>query len=222
MIKIDKIDKIFNENNENSFQALKDINLNIKKGELILLKGISGSGKSTLLNIIATFTKPTNGKIVVDNEIVSKLPDYYSSQFRSKKIGFIFQAFELFEQLSVFDNITIPLIPLDLNREEIEKKVLKSLKMVNILHKKKQIVYNLSGGEKQRVAMARALVNEPNIILCDEPTANLDYENSKKFIDIIIDLQNQNKTIIIATHDIIFEDLLENKRVINISNGTIR
>ena len=221
MIKIENLNKIFNENNPNEFQALKAINLGINSGELVLLKGVSGSGKTTLLNIIATLLKPTSGKVEIKNKIVSKLPDKHASDFRAKEIGFVFQSFELFDSLSVFDNLSIPLIPLGVDIKTIEQKVLKSLKLVNISHKQNQIVNNLSGGEKQRVAIARALVNEPNIILCDEPTANLDYKNSENFINTIKKLHKLNKTIIIATHDTIFEKLLTNKRVINISNGKI-
>lgn len=220
MIKINNLNKIFNPNKKNEFYALKDISIDIKKNELVVLKGVSGSGKSTLLSIIASFLKPTNGFIEVNGEQIAKLPDHHISNFRLKNIGFIFQSFNLFEQLTVKENIAVSLIPLGINQDQIDQKVSKVLKLINISHKKDEKVFNLSGGEKQRTAIARALVNEPNIILCDEPTANLDYDNSLIFIDIIKEL-SIDKTIIIATHDPLFENLDFFNRIISMQNGKI-
>ncbi len=221
MIKINNLNKIYNENKSNKFHALDNINIIIHNGELIILKGISGSGKSTLLSIIGSLEKPTSGEVIIDNELVSKLPDIHAAKFRAIKIGFVFQEFNLFDNLSVFENVSIPLINGGLSPKEIELKVLKSLKDINILHKAYQDINNLSGGEKQRCAIARALVNQPNILLCDEPTAALDIENSKNFIKIIEELNKKGITIIVATHDLIFEQNIINKRVLNISDGKI-
>ncbi len=221
IIKMENLNKIFNENKANQFHALKDINLHIKKNEVILLKGVSGSGKSTLLSILASFMKPTNGLVEVNGEFVAKLPDKHISEFRLNNIGFIFQSFNLFEQLTVEQNIMTSLIPKEYTQDICDKKIDDVLKLINISHKKGQTVSNLSGGEKQRVAIARALVNEPDIILCDEPTAALDYDNSLIFIDIIKQLQDLGKTIVIATHDTIFNDADMNCRVIDIKNGMI-
>ncbi|MDN5099992.1 ABC transporter ATP-binding protein [Aliarcobacter butzleri] len=221
MIKIKNLNKIFYENTNKEFYALKDINLNIKKSSCVVLKGVSGSGKSTLLSLIATLQKPTSGEIVVENESIAKLPDFHTSNFRARKIGFIFQSFNLFNELSVKDNISLPLIPLGFSQKQIDEKVINTLKLANILHKKDELVSNLSGGEKQRCAIARALVNNCEIILCDEPTANLDYENSKNFIDILKELKELKKTIIIATHDPIFDNLDFVDSEILIKNGQI-
>lgn len=221
MIKIKNLNKIFYENTNKEFYALKDINLNIKKSSCVVLKGVSGSGKSTLLSLIATLQKPTSGEIVVENESIAKLPDFHASNFRARKIGFIFQSFNLFNELSVKDNITLPLIPLGFSQKQIDEKVINTLKLANILHKKDELVSNLSGGEKQRCAIARALVNDCEIILCDEPTANLDYENSKNFIEILKELKELKKTIIIATHDPIFDNLDFVDSEILIKNGQI-
>ena len=221
MIKIKNLNKIFYENTNKEFYALKDINLNIKKSSCVVLKGVSGSGKSTLLSLIATLQKPTSGEIVVEDESIAKLPDFHASNFRARKIGFIFQSFNLFNELSVKDNISLPLIPLGFSQKQIDEKVINTLKLANILHKKDELVSNLSGGEKQRCAIARALVNNCEIILRDEPTANLDYENSKKFIEILKELKELKKTIIIATHDPIFDNLDFVDEIINIKNGTI-
>lgn len=221
MIKIKNLNKIFYENTNKEFYALKDINLNIKKSSCVVLKGVSGSGKSTLLSLIATLQKPTSGEIVVENESIAKLPDFHASNFRARKIGFIFQSFNLFNELSVKDNISLPLIPLEFSQKQIDEKVINTLKLANILHKKDELVSNLSGGEKQRCAIARALVNDCEIILCDEPTANLDYENSKNFIEILKELKELKKTIIIATHDTIFDNLDFVDSEILIKNGQI-
>ena len=221
MIKIKNLNKIFYENTNKEFYALKDINLNIKKSSCVVLKGVSGSGKSTLLSLIATLQKPTSGEIVIENESIAKLPDFHASNFRARKIGFIFQSFNLFNELSVKDNISLPLIPLGFSQKQIDEKVINTLKLANILHKKDELVSNLSGGEKQRCAIARALVNDCEIILCDEPTANLDYENSKNFIEILKELKELKKTIIIATHDPIFDNLDFVDSEILIKNGQI-
>lgn len=221
MIKIKNLSKIFYENTNKEFYALKDINLNIKKSSCVVLKGVSGSGKSTLLSLIATLQKPTSGEIVIENESIAKLPDFHASNFRARKIGFIFQSFNLFNELSVKDNISLPLIPLGFSQKQIDEKVISTLKLANILHKKDELVSNLSGGEKQRCAIARALVNDCEIILCDEPTANLDYENSKNFIEILKELKELKKTIIIATHDPIFDNLDFVDSEILIKNGQI-
>lgn len=221
MIKIINLNKIFHENTKKEFHALKNINLEIKNSSCVILKGISGSGKSTLLSLIGTLQKPTSGDIKIDEESIAKLPDLHASNFRAKKLGFIFQAYNLFNELSVKDNISIPLIPLGFSQKDIDEKVSEALKLSNIFHKKDELVFNLSGGEKQRCAIARAIVNNPEIILCDEPTANLDLNNSIRFVEILKDLKNLNKTIIVASHDPIFDDLDFVDKIIHIKNGII-
>ena len=221
MIKITKLNKIFNENTKKEFHALKDINIEIKTSSCVILKGVSGSGKSTLLSIIGTLLKPTSGDIKIDDESIAKLPDLHASNFRAKKLGFIFQSYNLFNELNVKDNVSIPLIPLGYSQKRIDDMSKTALTLANIEHKKDELVYNLSGGEKQRCAIARALVNNPDIILCDEPTANLDHDNSMKFIESIREFKKLNKTIIVATHDPIFEELDFVDEIINIKNGMI-
>ena len=221
MIVFKNLNLTFNPNATNEFKALKNINLHITKRELVILKGVSGSGKSTLLSLISALIKPTSGEIKVDGKFVAKLPDFHASGFRSEDIGFIFQSFNLFESLSVQENIALPLIPLKLSQKEIDDKVHHSMSLANIEHKKNQSVKDLSGGEKQRCAIARALVNDPKIILCDEPTANLDRTNSLLFIEVLKKLKSLKKTVVIATHDPLFESLDFIDNVINIENGKI-
>ena len=221
MIKIINLNKIFYENTNKEFHALKNINLEIKKGSCTILKGGSGSGKSTLLSIISTMQKPTSGEVYYKDELISKFPDIHSSNFRAKNIGFIFQFFNLFNEFSVKDNISIPLIPLGFSQKDIDKKVEESLKLANIFHKKDELVLNLSGGEKQRCAIARALVNDAELILCDEPTAALDLKNSQNFINIIKELKALGKTIIIASHDPIFFNQNFVNLEVELKNGVI-
>lgn len=221
MIEIKNLNKVFYENTNKEFQALKEINLNIKKSSCIVLKGPSGSGKSTLLSIIAGMQKPTNGEVLINGENIVKLPDFHSSNFRAKNIGFIFQSYNLFNELSVENNIAIALIPLGFSQKKIDEMTINAMKTANILHKKDELVLNLSGGEKQRCAIARALVNNANIILCDEPSSALDEENSLNLIDSLRNLKQLGKTIIIATHDPIFFGLDFVDEIIELKNGVI-
>jgi len=220
MIKIKNISKNF-KNNDETITALSNISFEVKKNQLVLLKGRSGSGKSTLLSIISGISKPTSGTVFINEQEITKLPDSFASKFRNEFIGFIFQKFNLIEDLNVFDNVAAILIPQNLSKSKIEKKVFNALKLAKIKHKKDVLIKKLSGGEQQRVAIARALVNEANLILADEPTANLDLTLTKNFIEILTELKKLGKTIILSTHDEIFFDLDIVDKVIEIKNGEI-
>lgn len=221
MIVAKNISKIYFEGSKKEFYALKNINFEIKKGSFVVFKGVSGSGKSTLLSILSTISKPSLGEILFENESVSKYPDIHASNFRAKNIGYIFQSFNLFEDLTVFENVSFPLIPLGFSQKDIDKKVEETLILSNILHKKDEIVSNLSGGEKQRCAIARALVNKADTILCDEPTSSLDFENSLNFIKSLQELKKSGKTIVVATHDPIFFELDFVDTFFELKNGVI-
>lgn len=195
-IEIKNITKTFNENSNQEFTPLKDINFSIKKNEIFFLKGVSGSGKSTLLGLIAGLYKPTFGDVIIDGESISKLSLKFASQFRRKNIGIIFQNFNLIPTLSVIDNIMLPTLPDKNANFEHAKELLDKFQIYSKLNIK---AMNLSGGEQQRVAIIRALINNPSIILADEPTANLDKALSEKLLEYF-SLMN-DKTIIISTHD---------------------
>lgn len=199
--------------------ALNNVNLTCKQGEFIVLKGASGSGKSTLLSLIAGLSKPTTGEVIVDNKHISKMADNFVSMYRRENVGFIFQKYNLITTLKVHENIIIPLIPSNPDEKKLNTKTDELLKIFEIETKKNEIVKNLSGGEQQRVAIARALINDPNIIIADEPTANLDSKLSLDFIEIIKKLKNSQRTIIIATHDPLFFDLDFCDRVIEMKDG---
>jgi putative ABC transport system ATP-binding protein len=207
--------------NQELITAVDNISFEVNKNELVLLKGKSGSGKSTILSLIAALSKPTKGTIFINNTQISKLPDSFASEFRNKHIGFIFQKFNLINDLDVKENVLLPLIPQNLDKNLIEQKISKALNLAKISHKQNQLIKKLSGGEQQRVAIARALVTEPNLILADEPTANLDPNLTKNFIEILKDLKKLNKTIILATHDEVFFDLDIVDKIVELEYGKI-
>ena len=221
MIELKNITKIYDLNINNKVTALNDINLKFNEGELIVLKGSSGSGKSTILSLVAALSKPTMGEVIVDNKRISKLPDNFASLYRRENIGFIFQKYNLIPTLSVKENILLPLVPNNPNEDECNSKLNIVLEQFNISNKKDTIVKNLSGGEQQRVAISRTLINNPKIIIADEPTANLDEKLSLDFIDMLRQLKSQNKTIVVATHDPLFFNLDFVDKVIEIKNGNI-
>ena len=200
---------------------LKDINLNIKEGECVVLNGVSGSGKSTLLSIIGAVMRPSSGLVEVDALNIASLSDFHLSNYRRESVGFVSQEFHLFDALSVRENIVIPLLLAKLTKHEFDSRVDEAMRMASIEHKSGQRISTLSGGEKQRCIIARALVNQPKIILCDEPTANLDKENSLKFISIVKSLKESGKSIIIATHDPLVSGLEWVDKVIEIDEGKI-
>lgn len=221
MIEFKNINKSYTVGKSNTIDALKDINLSIKEGSVVVLKGASGSGKSTILSLVSAISKPTNGEVIVDDKQISKLSDKFASEYRLNNIGIVFQKYNLVEDISVEQNVILPLIPKNLEADAVEKKIDIALDMFGIKHYKNTSVKNLSGGEQQRVAIARAYINEPKIIIADEPTANLDEKLSLDFIEIIKDLKSKNKTIIIATHDPLFFDLDIVDEYIEMKNGKI-
>ncbi len=221
MIKLKDVIKEYKVNDTETLRALKDINLDIKEGELVVLRGASGSGKSTVLSLIAALSKPTSGEVEVDGDKISKLADNFASEYRRHNIGFIFQKYNLIPNLSVKENIVLPLVPMNLSQKEIDEKLGRVLEMFHIEHKADQLVKNLSGGEQQRVAIARANINNPKIILADEPTANLDEKLSLHFIEMLKELKSEGKTIVVATHDPLFFGLSFADREIELQHGSM-
>lgn len=201
--------------------ALDGINLTFKEGEFIVLKGISGSGKTTILSLIAALLKPTSGEVIVDHTHLSKIPDHFASEFRRDNIGFIFQRYNLIPNMSVADNILVPLRPLNLPKELLKKKLERVLEGYKLQEYKDTHIQNLSGGQQQRVAIARAIINDPKIILADEPTSNLDQALSLELIEQLKALKDAKKTIIIATHDPLFFELDCVDKIVEIENGVV-
>jgi len=220
MIQIKELYKEFPSSSGEVFHALRDINLEIKEGSFVVINGISGSGKSTLLNIIASFMKPTSGNIFVNNKAINRLNDYHVSIYKRDTLGYITQGFHLLEELSVQENLLAPLVIRNISSNSLKKEIDKALKIANIAHKKDESISSLSAGEKQRLLFARAIINDPKVLICDEPTANLDKENSLAFIKTLESFKALGKTILIATHDPLFEELSCVDKTIYIHNGT--
>ena len=221
MINIRGVSLVYNQGKQNEFCALKNINLDVNNGELVILKGVSGSGKSTLLSLIALLQKPTSGEILIDGTNIAKLPDAFCSEFRHKRLGLIFQNFNLIEGLSVYENLLAPFALTNLKANVREEMIKKALNLANISHKRDENVSNLSGGERQRCAVARALSMDADIILADEPTANLDRQNARAFLGLLESFKALKKSVIVATHDSIFDELGATDRVVSLQNGEI-
>lgn len=198
MIELKNITKVFNQNTPREFCAIKELNFSVQDRDIFFLKGVSGSGKSTVLALIAGLYKPTFGEIVINDINISKLSLKFASKFRRENIGIIFQNFNLIPTFSVFDNILLPTVPDKSDKKEFAKELLAKFELTN---KTQTMAKNLSGGEQQRVAIIRALINEPSIILADEPTANLDKALSQKLLEYFLDMQKSGKTVLISTHD---------------------
>ena len=221
MIELKNVTKTYEVRKGEAVHAIENANLCIKEGELVVLKGASGSGKSTVLSLVAALSKPTSGEVLVDGKQISKLSDDFASLYRRENIGFIFQRYNLLPNLSVEENILLPLIPSNPDSKEIGARLEEVMERFHIAHKRHQKAKNLSGGEQQRVAIARANINMPKIILADEPTANLDANLSRHFIEMLGELKSANTTIIVATHDPLFFGLSFVDREIKIHKGTI-
>ena len=219
MINIRGVSLVYNQGKQNEFCALKNINLDVNNGELVILKGVSGSGKSTLLSLIALLQKPTSGEILIDGTNIAKLPDAFCSEFRHKRLGLVFQNFNLIEGLSVYENLLAPFALTNFKPNVREEMIKRALELANIAHKRDENVSNLSGGERQRCAVARALSMDADIILADEPTANLDRQNARAFLGLLESFKALKKSVIVATHDSIFDELKATDRALCLQNG---
>ena len=191
--------------------ALKGINLSLKQGEFSLLMGASGSGKSTLLHILGTLDRPTEGKVLYRGKDVFQLNDKELALFRNRKVGFVFQFHYLINELTVVENVMVPLLVGGVSEREARKRAEKVLKSVGLEHRLSHRPFEISGGEKQRTAIARALVTEPEIVLADEPTGNLDSESSRSVISTMKRLNRETgTTFLIATHNSELESYADN------------
>lgn len=219
MIALRNIDKLYG-TGTNTFKALDNINLEIKKGEFVAVVGASGSGKSTLLNIIGCMDSPTGGEYIFENENILKKKYKQLASFRNKKIGFVFQAFNLADDCTAAENVAMPLGYAGMKKAQRDKRVKEILADVGLSDKAKSFPRQLSGGQQQRVAIARALVNNPELILADEPTGNLDTYNAAQIMELFQKIHRESdRTIIMITHN---PELAEQAdRVIKITDGRI-
>jgi len=205
---------------KNGVAALANFNLEIEKGEFVFIIGASGSGKSSLVKMLYREEKPTRGEVIVGGVNVAKLKNRKVYKFR-RKIGVVFQDFKLLPKLTVYENVSFGLKNIGMKEDKIREKVTKALKRVGLKEKLRCFPNQLSGGEQQRVCIARAIVNEPKILICDEPTGNLDPKTSKEIMDVIEEInKTMGTTIIMATHDKEIVNRMK-KRVILIENGVL-
>jgi len=202
-------------------RALRGVNMKVAKGEVVAIVGPSGSGKTTLLNCIGTVDKPDRGEIIIDGIDITKLPEKKLVEIRRKKIGFVFQTFNLIPVLTVFENVEVPLIIAGVPHEKRRERVMELLKLVGLEERVDHRPSELSGGEQQRVAIARALANSPSLILADEPTGELDTKNTEIIVNLLRDCASrEGASVIIATHDI--ENVAKRcDRILHLRDGVI-
>ncbi|MHC1685135.1 MAG: ABC transporter ATP-binding protein [Clostridiaceae bacterium] len=217
ILKVENLNKTYGVG-ESKVEALKSVNLSINKGEFVAIVGASGSGKSTLLHLLGGLDRPTGGKVIIDGESIYEHKEEKLAIFRRRKIGFIFQFFNLIPVLDVEENIALPAL---LDNEQVDKGYLNELiEMLGLTKRKGHLPSELSGGQQQRVSIGRALLNKPSIILADEPTGNLDSKNSKEVIELLrFSARKYNQTLILITHDVNIASMAD--RAITIQDGEI-
>ncbi|QXM05210.1 ABC transporter ATP-binding protein [Crassaminicella indica] len=218
MIKIEGLKKVY-KNGNIAVEALKGINLTVKPKEFVSIMGPSGSGKSTMMNILGCLDKPSDGKYELDGEIIEGMNDDQLAVIRNKKIGFVFQSFNLLPRISALRNVELPMIYAGVSPEERRKRAINALERVGLGERMNHKSNELSGGQRQRVAIARALVNNPSILLADEPTGNLDTKAGDEIMEIFQQLNNDGVTIVMVTHE---PEIAEHtKRIITFRDGEI-
>ena len=218
MIKIQNICKVFR-TDEIETTALDNVNFEIKDGEFVAIMGPSGCGKSTLLNILGLLDNPTSGSYELLGQEVGQLKEKDRTKFRKGNIGFVFQSFNLIDELNVYENIELPLRYMDCSAAERREKVEAVMKRMSISHRAKHFPQQLSGGQQQRVAIARAVVANPKLILADEPTGNLDSKNGKEVMEMLTELNKEGTTIVMVTHS--QKDATYAQRTIALFDGQI-
>ncbi|MBP6979004.1 MAG: ABC transporter ATP-binding protein [Bacteroidales bacterium] len=218
MIKTENLTKIFRTDEVETI-ALSDINLEIQKGEFVAIMGPSGCGKSTLLNILGLLDNPSEGRYYFNEQEVADYTERQRAKLRKENIGFIFQNFNLIDELTVFENVELPLIYLNYNARERKVRVEEVLEKMQITHRKKHFPQQLSGGQQQRVAVARAVVANPKLILADEPTGNLDSSHGEEVMNLIEGLNKNGTTVIIVTHS--QRDAEYSQRIIRLFDGQL-
>lgn len=218
MLKTNNLVKIFR-SDEVETMALNKVNLNISEGEFVAIMGPSGCGKSTLLNILGLLDNPSSGEISFKGINVSNFSERQRTRLRKENIGFVFQSFNLIDELSVYENVELPLLYLKYSATERRQKVMEVLDYMQIAHRKKHFPQQLSGGQQQRIAVARAVVTKPKLILADEPTGNLDSVNGEDVMNLLVELNNGGTTIVMVTHSPIDADKAH--RIIQLFDGHI-
>jgi putative ABC transport system ATP-binding protein len=220
-IQLHQVKKAFNQGRPNEFWAIRGVDLTIQPHRATVLKGPSGSGKTTLLSMIGCLSRPTSGRITRGEQLLSGLPERFMTEIRRRTFGFIFQQFNLIKGLSVLENVMLPAYPLGPDHAQLSRSALELLHQFGLGTKAESRVEWLSGGEAQRTAICRALINDPEILIADEPTANLDSRLSREFMAIVDGLKQTGKTILLTSHDPVVFDSPVVDRVVEMSDGQI-
>lgn len=218
MIKLTNVNKIYGKG-DSAVHALKDVNLELPNGKFIAIVGKSGSGKSTLMNIVGALDSCTSGEIEIDGEILNNKTANQLADYRNKKIGYIFQSFYLEPTFTVLENVAMPMTIAGVNRKLREEKAMAAIESLNLTDKANKKASELSGGQKQRVSIARALVFDPDIILADEPTGNLDSQNGSEVIALLQKICDSGKTVLLVTHNI--DDARKTDIMVEIKDGVV-
>ena len=218
MIKTEKLSMLFT-TEEVQTKALNEVTLHVEQGEFVAIMGPSGCGKSTLLNILGTLDSPTSGSYFFEGKPVDKMNENQLTALRKNNLGFIFQSFNLIDELTVYENVELPLVYMGIKTAQRKEKVNKVLEKVNLLHRANHYPQQLSGGQQQRVAIARAVVTDCKLLLADEPTGNLDSVNGVEVMELLSELNRQGTTIIIVTHS--QRDATYAHRIIRLLDGQI-
>jgi len=203
------------------FYAVERIDLNLRLGECVVFAGPSGSGKTTLLSLIGCLTRPTEGRVLLDGQVISGLPEPFQAALRRETFGFVFQQFNLIRGLSVLENVILPAYPMGTPYRTLRVRAEALLEQLNLGHRRAARVETLSGGEAQRTAVARALINNPPILIADEPTANLDSHLSGVFLDIVTAWRNEGRTVLMSSHDPLIQQAPVVDRVVALRDGRI-
>lgn len=219
IIELEQVWKIYCPGTDHCVNALRDISIKIAIGEFVAIKGPSGSGKSTLVNMVGCLDVPTRGRILLDGRDISKMSESELAQVRGRKIGFVFQSFNLVQTLTSMENVTLPMMFQNMDKAKRERRALELMNIVGIAHRTTHKPTEMSGGEQQRVAIARSLANDPEVILADEPTGNLDSKTGQAIMDFLQKLHKEGKTIIMVTHDDRLAKYAE--RIIYIKDGEL-
>jgi putative ABC transport system ATP-binding protein len=221
LIHTEEATKVYNPRRPDEVWAVDSVSTDVRRGEVTAIVGPSGSGKTTLLSLIGCISRPTSGRIVIDGRDVAKLSEEVLTRIRRQKFGFIFQQFNLIADLTVAENVMLPLYPISVRPAEMRKRAEAVLGGLGMQPKMQRRVRQLSGGEQQRVAIARALINEPEIVIADEPTAHLDQQLSDEFMRILETLNRGGKTVVISTHDPLIYDHSIVDRVVAMRDGRV-
>jgi putative ABC transport system ATP-binding protein len=218
VIDIDSLTKVY-KTGKTDFKALDNVTLKIQKGDFVAIMGPSGSGKSTLMNIIGCLDRPTSGTVIVDGENISKVNDNVLAEIRGKKIGFIFQKFNLIPTMNALKNISLPMVFLGASKSDRDRRASELLEKVGLTKWATHRPSELSGGQQQRVAIARSLSNNPSIILADEPTGNLDTKTGEQILELLVTLNKEGKTILLVTHAVALKRFAN--RIVNMLDGEV-